>query len=1272
LLYDKEKRFSFIKDQWCKQRPKTTDDRRKIKDEERHGFRLWSFVYRHPFRSVMKTQYIMQYWLVLALLLLSPAMLTNAGIVRPQAINGLVLDEGETALISSTELDVNADEDPNRVQYTLTKLPTNGTLVLSGTVPISLSLGAGFSQSDINTGKVSYRHNGTEAPNDSFGFVADPGLSTKLISVNSSGTQGRNDSRIPVLSGNGRFVIFQSDADNLIADDPNNRRDIFVRDRDADADGVFDEQGAMTTAIISVNSSNFPANNESTDAAVSGDGRFVVYQSTASNLVGVGGDTNGKRDVFLRDRDLDGDGIFDEAGAVRTVRISEASDGTQGNDDSQDPAISFDGRYVSFRSRATNLVVGDANAKFDIFVRDRDADSDGVYDEAGAVTTVIVSVNDLGNEGDGDSSDNEISANGRYVTYDSLATNLVADDTNGVGDVFVHDRDADSNGVYDEAGTIRTVRVSLRFDGSQGALEEPGNYGADNPVISGNGRFVAFDADLTLGENEQPGFQDSYVHDRDTDNDGIFDEPEARRTILVSVRTDGRQSTSDSIEPKMSTDGRYVLVRSDGGSLVPNDTNNKFDTFLLDRDADGDGVFDEADGIRTVRVSVGSDSREGNDGSDVCAISPDGSTIAFDSKATNFSSDGNGTKYDIFVHTRGVAFAGELPISITPINDAPDITSIGNQTMIVNQNDLISIAFTVEDAETRPLELVVSKRTSNPGVISDGGLIIDGFPPNYVLTLRPQRDAIGAAQVTLTVSDGDIRISKSFTFEVVEEPNTAPPPWLVMLYLAGDDIEPSAEGQIGLSGAIDDLLSRLNTMPPNANMRLVIFKDGSATGDTAIFVRNPGSTRLTQVTPTPAEFIGWPGGAAPELDSGAVSTLRNFITWARDTYPGSPQSMLSVVGHGGGWSPDFLSTAQPRGRAIVQAGGGRGLAIDLSAGGGAGSSLSTRNTAEVFAGLGRFDLLFFDACLMGMVESLYEVYPYADYLVAGENLLWSQFPYEEYFAPGALTATTTGRELAAHIVASYNAPVRPDEPFVIAAFDSDELPVLTERVDDLAEALLTILNGPTQGASAAATKLRAAYGAAQKFDYDSSLSIEASDGYVDLADFAQKLTLPDFAINAEISALAQLVYEGVVGGTGTRGALIGPANKQSGAILEGAVQWDFTNAYGMAIYMPLGERDCRATGGPAVPGGPRAVAPCSTTTGSDGQPVVEPQLQTYYSKADQLRFTNEAPNWSALLLKLDAGTPAGGPEGLFTSPYPIRSIGRGIILPRSFLPMVIQ
>lgn len=154
------------------------------------------------------------------------------------------------------------------------------------------------------------------------------------------------------------------------------------------------------------------------------------------------GDTNGVVDVFVHDRDADGDGIFDETdpGARATVRVSVASDGSasQGGN-SAIPSIGADGRVVAFASGAFNLVGGDSNFFFDVFVHDRDVDGDGVFDEPGAVTTVRVSVAGDGSEANDDciGAFTGLSADGRFMAIESAATNLVLDDTNAAGDVFV-------------------------------------------------------------------------------------------------------------------------------------------------------------------------------------------------------------------------------------------------------------------------------------------------------------------------------------------------------------------------------------------------------------------------------------------------------------------------------------------------------------------------------------------------------------------------------------------------------------------------------------------------------------------------------------------------------------------------------------------------------------------------------------------------------------------------------------------------------------------
>src|SRR5947207_692369 len=170
---------------------------------------------------------------------------------------------------------------------------------------------------------------------------------TERVSVASGGTESNGASLGSALSADGRLVAFQSDATNLVVGDTNGATDVFVRDR----------QTGMT-ARVSVASDGTQANNVSSYPALSADGRFVAFQSDATNLVA--GDTNGATDVFVRDR---------QTGT--TERVSVASGGTQGNGASAGPVLSADGGLVAFHSTATNLVAGDANGAYDVFVHDR-------------------------------------------------------------------------------------------------------------------------------------------------------------------------------------------------------------------------------------------------------------------------------------------------------------------------------------------------------------------------------------------------------------------------------------------------------------------------------------------------------------------------------------------------------------------------------------------------------------------------------------------------------------------------------------------------------------------------------------------------------------------------------------------------------------------------------------------------------------------------------------------------------------------------------------
>jgi Tol biopolymer transport system component len=204
-------------------------------------------------------------------------------------------------------------------------------------------------------------------------------------------------------------VAFSSLASNLVPVDANGTYDVFVRDRQSG-----------TTELVSVDSNAVQGNGDSDVPAISGDGRFVAFTSFASNLVT--GDTNGFGDVFVHDR---------QGGT--TVRVSVDSTGEQGNGESGflRPAISADGRFVAFHSLASNLVALDTNGTEDVFVHDRQSG-----------TTERVSLDSAGVQGNNGSFSASLSANGRYVTFDSVATNLVPGDTNGSQDIFIHDRDA--------------------------------------------------------------------------------------------------------------------------------------------------------------------------------------------------------------------------------------------------------------------------------------------------------------------------------------------------------------------------------------------------------------------------------------------------------------------------------------------------------------------------------------------------------------------------------------------------------------------------------------------------------------------------------------------------------------------------------------------------------------------------------------------------------------------------------------------------------------
>jgi Tol biopolymer transport system component len=233
-------------------------------------------------------------------------------------------------------------------------------------------------------------------------------MTTERVSVDSAGSQGNGDSSYGTLSADGSRVAFESTASNLVRGDTNPLVDIFVHDL-----------ASGTTTRVSVASSGAQGDGSCRYCSLSGDGRHVTFESTSRNLVDA--DTNGFVDVFLHDL-VDG----------TTTRISVGAGGAQANNMSLNlpSSISHDGRFVAFKSVATNLVPGDANGAQDIFLRDRLLG-----------TTTRVNVDSFGAEAQGWSSQPTISPDGQHVGFYSFAENLVPGDTNGEPDVFVRSFD---------------------------------------------------------------------------------------------------------------------------------------------------------------------------------------------------------------------------------------------------------------------------------------------------------------------------------------------------------------------------------------------------------------------------------------------------------------------------------------------------------------------------------------------------------------------------------------------------------------------------------------------------------------------------------------------------------------------------------------------------------------------------------------------------------------------------------------------------------------
>ena len=396
---------------------------------------------------------------------------------------------------------------------------------------------------------------------------------TEIVSVTSREKPAPQGAAYPAISGNGRFVAFESD--KLGSGDTNGVADVYLRDT-----------AAGTTMRVSVGSGGRQAYEGGGLPAVSHTGRYVAF-TTGSPLVGH--DRNQYGDVYVHDR------VTRRTRLVSIARSGRAAGFSYGS------SISADGRYVAFGSEATNLVANDTNDHGDIFVRDLKA-----------ATTIRVSVGGVARQGNRSSWAPVISADGTHVAFESLATNLSTPPPQAMSSIYVRD--------------IRTRRTQLV---SVSTSDQPANDSTfPPPSISADGRYVAFASDAT---NLHPDSRYNDVFVRDT---------VAGTTEVASLNNLG-QPIGNSDYPSISADGRYVAFATGANDVTVGDRGRLADIYIRDRAEN-----------TTARVSVSSDGTPGNGESTLPVISADGTRVAFYSAADNLTPNDTNEWGDLFLRTR--------------------------------------------------------------------------------------------------------------------------------------------------------------------------------------------------------------------------------------------------------------------------------------------------------------------------------------------------------------------------------------------------------------------------------------------------------------------------------------------------------------------------------------------------------------------------------------------------------------------------------------------
>ena len=461
-------------------------------------------------------------------------------------------------------------------------------------------------------------------------------------------TTGSNSALFPQLSADARYLTFQSTSASYVANDLNNAEDVFIWDRTTNTNTLV-SRSATSDVSDSANAKSF-------GGKISADGTTLTFTSNASDLF-AGQAASGNGDVFLRDR---------ASGEVRLLSHPPGSPNTGGDQQSVIAIPSANGQFITFNTQATTLVANDTNGSSDVFIHDR-----------GANTNTCASLRSAGLDSltaNGQSGSHRSSADGRFVVFISDGNNLAPNqtDANNANDIFLRDRQ-----------TQTTILVSHAAD----VTTQAGDNLSDTPSISADGRWITYASrasDLAAGVSDVNsatglnGGADVFLYDRET----------GTNTLVSRSATSASVSASDSsFTPALSADGRYVVFTSLANDIVIGQLDNNADTDLF--------VFDRMTGLNTlVSHGNGTPNTTGTGYSFAPAISNKGRLIAYYSSALNLvpnqSNTGDSVQH-LFLYDRAAnsnamidhqpgapATSGDLNAGSTEPRDPPVFSADGN------------------------------------------------------------------------------------------------------------------------------------------------------------------------------------------------------------------------------------------------------------------------------------------------------------------------------------------------------------------------------------------------------------------------------------------------------------------------------------------------------------------------------------------------------------------------------------------------------------------